>query len=199
MKHAILILFLFFVSNLSAQFTVVSTKLVDEFYQNTFTAFLTPSTTSVYNDFPSIGVANTLNAQENIVDARVKNGAVVEARATVNPLVQGDEITGTVNFYAMFRDNSPENCQIRFNIVMLYEFRNDGVASADLFYALNPQIQFLKNGTFSGGSGYYRIQLNQSNSSGSIGSSIYDSGNLTASLNNALRGTAYSNVPAGET
>lgn len=184
-------------SNIAAQFTVVSTKIVDGANPNTFTSFLTPATTGVSNDFPSIG--NVLNAQEQINDIRMRNGAFVKVIASVSPLDQGDVLTGKLNLFTSFRDNSPENCQAQHHIQMLYEIRNDGGVSEDLFYALNPNIRFLKNGSFSSSSGYYRIQLRESNSSGTSGALIYNSGDMTGNFVGQPRGTAYSNVPAGAT
>ena len=192
-----LMIIIFLCADSIAQFTVVSTKIIphDYFgYHNLFTSFTMPASSGVHTDFPSRGLG-PLAAQENIVDARVDNGgAVVEARASVSPLAAGDVLTNTVNFYTIFRDNNLAICQSRISIILLYEVINNGVA-ADLYYALNPQIQFIKNGQFAGGSGDYRITLNQSDASATAGTSIYDSGTMTAGMNTPIRGTAFTNVP----
>ncbi len=200
MKKLITILTLLLSLTIStqAQFSVVSTNLIEKVsYKNIYTSFLTPATSKVEKEFPSS--YGLLVAQENIVDARVQNGAIVEARAMVSPLQAGDVLTSNLSFYALFRDSNVENCQVQISIQLLYEVRNEGAGVADLYYGLNPDIVFLKNGSFAGGSGQYSIQLRESDASGTSGTLIHNSFNMEVSMNNNIRGTAYSNVPSGAT
>lgn len=204
MRRTTIILFILLSISIHAQFTAVQTKLIDPGgamsgaggRSNIFTAFTNPADNGVGLYLPS--AFDVLAGQENVVDGRILNGAIVEANANVTPLQQGNQLTSKVSFYAYFKDVFDEACQVIVHTKILYEVCNDGAVVADLHYGINPNIRYLEAGNFSSIQGY-SIKLRKSDASGVDGEIIYNSGEVRANMNNNIRGTAYANVPAGAT
>ena len=204
MKKLVTLLFILLSISMQAQFTAVQTRLLNHFnypVSHIFTSFEEPADNGVAKSFPSAN--GVLLAQENVVDARVLNGAIVQAKGMVAPLIQGDVLTGQMSFYNLMRSNpGVEGTQTFFSVKLIYEIRNDGLDAADLHFGLNPKIFYLGRDNFHPSSGFYRIKLSRAvNIGGDLlaDSEIYDSGEMRISMFNNIRGIAFENVPAGET
>ncbi len=209
MKQIIYIIMLFVFTAVRAQnsaFTVVSTKIIQKSsYSNLFTSFSQSASTGVYTNLASNNAV--LIAPEGISDFRTitinaATAAVVKSSINVEPMSGVAMASNTVKFFSFYQvplnaSGQATTAQARVSFRILYELKNTSASAADLFYGLNNNIAYMFSGVAA--QRYYLISLYQSNASGSLGSTIYTTGQLTASNFARPRGTAYSNVPANET
>ncbi len=192
----------------NSAFSVISTKVVqNNSYSNLFTSFLTPASSGINKYLPSNNAQ--LNAAENVSDFRqfvtdAANVAVVKASIDVEPMVGDEMATNSVKFFCFYQvplngSGEARGAQARISFRILYELKNTSGSPADLYYGLNNDIVYMFVGTAAGDQRFYQIGLYESDASGNVGTTIYTSGQLTASNSSRPRGIAYANVPANET
>jgi hypothetical protein len=222
MRNFILILFFSMLTiNVVAQnsgFTVTSTKVLpnpngsdpgsNSNYSNLFTSYLEPANSGIYTNFAQVGAE--IQNQENINDTRIEiidNAAqigVVSCWAEINPSAGGAINTNTVKFFTMYQDPVVQtgtnfNAQARVSFRILYELQNTSGFVKDLNYLIKFNIGYNFQGNVAAGQRYYNVALYQSDVNGTIGNNLYTTGQATANLQIRQNGTAYSNVPEGET
>jgi len=222
MKYLVQILFYTMLAiNILAQnsgFTVTSTKVLpnpngsdpgsNSNYSNLFTSYLEPENSGIYTNFAQVGAE--IQNQENINDTRIEiidNAAqigVVSCWAEINPSAGGPINTNTVKFFAMYQDpvvqtGTSFNAQARVSFRILYQLQNTSGLAKDLNYLIKFNIGYNFQGNAASGQRYYNVALYQSDVNGTLGTNLYTTGQATANLQIRENGTAYSNVPDGET